>query len=558
VFDIDGASAVSNLAPGETADALAQLAAKSLLATDLDADKIAYRLLETTRSYCLERLAASAEDGAVRTRHAEHVCTVLERAAGEWAERPAGEWGATYGRVLDELRTALVWAGQSAANRSLRIRLTVAGLLLWNHCSLTEECRVHVSQAVGELEGSGLAGTAAEMQLQLSLAGAALFTRGPSPPVMKALERALEIAVRIGDTDCRLRCLRMIAGFELFSGQHDAGIRTLEAFISVAAVEDPSAVPEGESHLGLAELLVGRLECAQSRLERLYEHDLQDFNDSRFVRFLYARNVDLGNVLSNVQWLTGSPDTAERTARSTVEHALKTKHELSLSNALVFAIPVLFWNGHYQESSRCVAMLDDVVRRGIRTWRPLALFYRGALACAQAEGSSAGVVDLQRAVADLRAMNHQVKLPFYLGVLADALAKRGQVADAETTIRAALERARAQNEQWCAPELLRIRASILTTEGRVAEAELVLIESLAFAERIGALSWRLRAANDLVRLRQSQSRAFDARQILRPIYARFSEGFATRDLRIAKGLLGSCQELTMRGVADDQGRDHGQ
>ena len=106
---------------------------------------------------------------------------VLERGADEWTQRPAGDWGTTYGRLIDDLRGALVWAGQDIANRQLRIRLTVAGLLLWNHLSLTEECRIHVSQAVDELDSAGLAGTSFEMQLKVWLGGATMFTKGLRP-----------------------------------------------------------------------------------------------------------------------------------------------------------------------------------------------------------------------------------------------------------------------------------------------------------------------------------------------------------------------------------------
>jgi predicted ATPase/DNA-binding winged helix-turn-helix (wHTH) protein len=60
-FDIDGASSVSNVAPAEAAEGLAQLAAKSLIATDIEIDGVTYRLLETTRTYCVERLQVSAE-----------------------------------------------------------------------------------------------------------------------------------------------------------------------------------------------------------------------------------------------------------------------------------------------------------------------------------------------------------------------------------------------------------------------------------------------------------------------------------------------------------------
>ena len=314
VFSVDGATAVSSGSPAEVLDTLAQLAAKSLLAMDANADMVTYRLLETTRAYCLERLRVSGEDQTVRYHHAEHVCAVLEQAASEWSQRPAREWGAAYRHVVDDLRVALAWVGRDEANRSLRIRLTAAGLLLWNHFSLIEECRVHVSRAIEELDAAGLAGTAFEMKFKLWLGGSTMFMRGLEPEAIDALRRASEIANQIGDTDYRHRSMLLIAAYELFTGEHDAAIRTLETFVSVAATADPSALPDGQTHLGILEIYVGRLQSSRQRLERLYKHDLQDLKNSRFARFLYVRNVDIGNVLSWAQWLTGSPDTAARTA----------------------------------------------------------------------------------------------------------------------------------------------------------------------------------------------------------------------------------------------------
>jgi predicted ATPase/DNA-binding winged helix-turn-helix (wHTH) protein len=540
-FDIEGASYVSNIAPGGAAEGLAQLAAKSLIATEVEAESVAYRLLETTRTYCVERLRVSGEDQAVRRRHAEHVCAVLEQAASEWAHRPAREWGAAYRRVLDDLRGALVWARQDAVNSSLRIRLTVAGLLLWNHFSLIEECHVHVSRAIEELDAAGLAGTAFEMKFKLWLGGSTMFMRGLKPQAMDALRRASEIANQIGDTDYRHRCLMLIAAYELFTGEHDAAIRTLETFVSVAATADPSALPDGETHLGIVEIFVGRLQSSRRRLERLYEHDLQDLKDSRFARFLYVRNVDIGNVLSWAQWLTGSPDASARTAAATVEQALKTKHELSLSNALaVAACPAFFSSGRYQECGRYVAMLDEqVMRHGIAIWRPTALFYRAALAYTQGDASSDTIDDLKRAIEEFRNINYLARMPYYLSVLADALARSDRLGDAETTIQAAFDCAAAQNERWCVPELLRIRSSILAASDRPGEAEALLAESMASALEIGALSWRLRAANDLAKLWRIRSRTDDARRMLLPIYNEFTEGFETRDLVVAADLLAS-------------------
>ena len=68
-------------------------------------------------------------------------------------------------------------------------------------------------------------------------------------------------------------------------------------------------------------------------------------------------------------------------------------------------------------------------------------------------------------------------------------------------------------------------------------AEALLQESLAWTRRQGALSLELRCATDLARLWQQQGRVGPARDLLTPIYARFTEGFDTADLRAAKTLL---------------------
>lgn len=540
VFDIDGASAVAHVDPVEAADALAQLAAKSLLATDLDADGIAYRLLETTRTYCSERLRGSAEERAVRKRHAEHVCAVLQRATIEWAERSASEWALEYGRVLDDLRNALSWTSQDSAQRSLRVTLTVAGLLLWNHFSLTEECRLHVTRAVEDLDTASLAGTPLEMKLKLWLGGSTMITRGFKGQALEAMRRALTIAVETNDTDYRLRCLSMIGIYELWTGEHEAGLRTMESFVQVAAESDPSALPEGEVHSGIAELFLGRLEQARQRLEPLRQRDLRYFKGSYGVRYLADTIVLLEGVLSHVQWLTGSPETAVRTAATAIEHGRPTHHHLSLNNALSYACPVFYWSGRYDECGRHVALLEDhVVRHGLVARRPVAMFYRAALECVQAEPAVSGVERLTHAIEEFRSINHLARMPYYLSVLADTLARRGCLGDAETTIRAALDAAQAQREDWCLPELLRIQSSIANAADQADRAEALLIESMAVARRIGARSWRLRAATDLAALWRAKSGPDAARALLRPIVDEFTEGLATRDLVVASALLAS-------------------
>nr|WP_314543176.1 winged helix-turn-helix domain-containing protein [uncultured Massilia sp.] len=545
VFDVEGASAVAAMPAAETAEVLAQLSAKSLLMTDLDSDGIAYRLLETTHSYCLDKLRESGAEHTIRQRHAEHTCATLERAAAEWAQRPAGAWEAAYRRVLGDLRGALLWSehagaserGNEAPDGTLAIRLTVAGLLLWNHFSLTEECRSHVSHAVDQLDASGLSGTEFEMKLKLWLGCSTMFTRGLQIQALEALQRALEIAIRIADTDYHLRCLMMIGIYQLFVGAHKDGMQTLEAFTSVAAAEDPSVLPEGEVHLGIAELFLGRLPSARRRLEHLAQRDLRYFG-SYTVRYLSDPVVSTRAVLTQVQWLTGSPDTAMRTAALAVENARHTKHHLSLNNILSYACAMFYWSGQLEECARYIAMLEDhVARHELMARKPVASFYRAALAYAT-DGPSADVAGgLQRAIQEFRDINHLARMPYYLSVLADVLARCGRVDEADATIRTALDTAQAQDEGWCLPEVLRIQAAVRQHQGRFDEATALLADALRRAEDAGALSWRLRAALDLARQLQAHGQAADAHGILKPVFGQFTEGFGTRDLVQAAALV---------------------
>jgi hypothetical protein len=129
----------------------------------------------------------------------------------------------------------------------------------------------------------------------------------------------------------------------------------------------------------------------------------------------------------------------------------------------------------------------------------------------------------------------------YLPILNDAAARAGARADAcLQTVSAILERAERNRERWCIPELLRIKGQLTASKGTpesLSEAVASLEESLRLAREQEALAWELRSATSLGRLRHAQGRSDEAYELVAPVYARFSEGFATADLRAAAALL---------------------
>ena len=130
--------------------------------------------------------------------------------------------------------------------------------------------------------------------------------------------------------------------------------------------------------------------------------------------------------------------------------------------------------------------------------------------------------------------------PQALGLLAECLAGLGRHAEAAAALDKALAAAENGGECWYVPELLRLKGEFLLREAgddTIASPEALFGEALELSRQQGALSWQLRAAVSLARLRVRQARPAEARQILAPVYKHFTEGFDTPDLCAARGLL---------------------
>jgi predicted ATPase len=106
-FDLDAASMVA--AAGEITrstffDTISNLAAKSLVMTDVTGEQILFRLLDTTRVYAFEKLKACGEHPATSRRHAEFCCLASEQARVPTASTAL--WLARFGRNIDDVRGA--------------------------------------------------------------------------------------------------------------------------------------------------------------------------------------------------------------------------------------------------------------------------------------------------------------------------------------------------------------------------------------------------------------------------------------------------------------------
>jgi predicted ATPase len=106
---------------GAVLDALTSLVDRSLAVGDGDARGARYRFSETVREYALERLAASADAGPSRDRHAAYFLALAERAAPELTGPAASAWLGRLELEHENLRATLRWCEQQGnAERGLR------------------------------------------------------------------------------------------------------------------------------------------------------------------------------------------------------------------------------------------------------------------------------------------------------------------------------------------------------------------------------------------------------------------------------------------------------
>ena len=78
--------------------------------------------------------------------------------------------------------------------------------------------------------------------------------------------------------------------------------------------------------------------------------------------------------------------------------------------------------------------------------------------------------------------------------------------------------------------------ALLSTE-HSAKAEAYFERALTIARAQKTRSWELRGAMSMARLWRDQGKREQARNLLAPIYERFTEGFDTLDLKEARALL---------------------
>ncbi len=148
------------------------------------------------------------------------------------------------------------------------------------------------------------------------------------------------------------------------------------------------------------------------------------------------------------------------------------------------------------------------------------------------------------ALDEYRSAGYQLGITALYVLLCPALLANSKRDAALDLIEQGLTMTNHNSERIFEAELYRLKANALLICGRLdtdPEVQALLEQSLALAKSQQAKALELRAAKSLAALWVSQGKRTEARGLLDPIYASFTEGFETRDLIEAKALLAQLQ-----------------
>ncbi|MVV49448.1 transcriptional regulator [Pseudomonas sp. PB120] len=524
-FTLESAAAVivgEHIEPNEVFGSITQLVAKSLLNVEVGDEEVFYRLLDTTRSYAMEKLDQAADLPGTRERHIQRCLALMHQAQIDWENIPTGLWIERYARGLEDIRSALEWGLRVQGPQALAIRLAATSTPLWQELSLLKEHGVYVRRALALLDASPEPCPRLKMALKLALGSSCYHTQGGSAETIEAFVCARTLARHNNDLAGQLRAVSGHMAVNLSCGNYQMALEQSQLFDRLGL--DGDAVLSLSTHRlrVLALHFAGNQRLARTHAEEVIQRMAQSGHLNRFTHGFgvqYDQSVAALTILARILWIQGQPEQAWRTARQALDIALQINHGTSICYTLALAgCLIAHYNGDTRTARELLRLLLEQAQK-----HSVLLFYTWAQQYAQ-------VIDGDPVQAT----------PPGAGLIKEIMVTLdGAFVDDDLLLRADTGQA-----GWSTAEILRARADGLIAEDcplKTDAAEAVLVRSLNVAQHQGALAWELRSATSLAQLWQGQGRYQEAHALLAPIYARFTEGHATPDLIKVRRLLDELQ-----------------
>ena len=423
------------------------------------------------------------------------------------------------------------------------------------HASANPEAIAHLTTGLDLLADlpAGPERAGVELQFRLALGPAYMAIRGyAAPEVEGCYQRARELCRELGDTPQLVPVLHGLWSYHIVRAQHTSAFALGEQVLQLgAATNDDGLLLQGNMEVGWSYFFLGELEQAREYLERvlaLYDHERHSSH-----AFTYGDNpaTSARCALASVLWLLGYPDQALRCSEENLA-ILRSLVQHPYSVAFGFTLAA-FLRQYLGDPPAARALAEEAVAiseaHSLAFIGAMASMFEGWARTREGELDE-GMAEMRRGVAAQLATGAELGGPYWLWLLAEVCQRTGAAREGLALLDDADATLERTHERYWEAEIHRLRGRLLlaTAEPTAsAPAEACYRRALEVARRQGARSLELRAAVSLSRLWQATDRHGEARELLTPIYERFTEGLDHPELREAAALL---DELSFRHEPD--------
>lgn len=409
--------------------------------------------------------------------------------------------------------------------------------------SATAEAITHLTRGLELLKGlpDDAARWRQELELQVALSVALMTAKGwAAPEVGRANARARELCERLGD---KSRLFPVLYGewvFHAVRAELEAGRTAGEELLQRAQEErDVSGETVGNRIVGTDAFLRGEIATARVYLERSLA--LYDAQRHRSLAFLFAQDPWVAglSVLSWTLFALGYPEQAQARSNEALADARELSHRNTLGYALLYGCILSQLRGDWREArDRADSLIALARAQGSPHFLGAGTIVRGWTLGETGEVSAA-ITQIRNGLASWQRTGARFLIPFFLSLLARVEIQAGRAQLGLDLLTDAQERACETGERWFEAELHRLTGEVMLglPAFNPAEVEARLVYAARLSRGQNANLWELRVVTSLARLWMAQNRYDDAHELLAPLCRKFTEGFATSDLKSAQRVL---------------------
>jgi predicted ATPase/DNA-binding winged helix-turn-helix (wHTH) protein len=358
-FSIDAAAAIAGLSASNAASLLSGLVSKSLVVATHTNQQVRYRLLETTRDFAEEKLAAYPDANETRRRHAAYF-------AGLLADR-AGEDQRDFRQIVDDVRAAVAWGLSENGDAGLGVRLAIDSAAMWLRLSATSDYAHLLDRLATDLLQNPRLGGSELVPLYAMVHHAHYNALGLAPNIERIVHEGLRLANESGDTRHQLLFLYNLFGTRLTQGRYGESEEYAGRFLALArAIGEPAPLAMGQRIVGLSQWRNGKLLQALDYGEAALAGQVRGAASSADHAMVYKQGVTARANHANLLWLLwllGRADDAVQLADEAIEVGLASDVTGLCYSLSMTIVPLSFWIGDTVRARKQTDLLLDLAER---------------------------------------------------------------------------------------------------------------------------------------------------------------------------------------------------